>query len=233
MVPAFNVSEGDFHVQQEHKRVLLNYASIEEDSNKYYLLILEEGVGFFGNYRIFTEYGRIERKNIRRQARYFLSLHQAQKEFDKLIKSKKSKGYQEIEIEKKVDCTTIEDSFTIPDTTEEVLSRLKHKVMEFIDENSSKKNRQKKKTVKTPLGIISLNQVEKGVKILEQIESEIKKGTKISKVYTDLSNMYYSVIPCAFDVLVDKNKYKTKDKINLLRIDNFDKLNKHKKLLGI
>lgn len=51
MSVVMNARVEDFSIKVEHDRELLNYASLGKNSNKFYLAVLEEGSGVYGDYR--------------------------------------------------------------------------------------------------------------------------------------------------------------------------------------
>ena len=86
-----------FSMTQIEQRVVLNYVRIQTNSNKFYILEFQEGLGECP-YRIYIEYGRMGSPP-RRHERYFRSRMEARKDFDRTLTSKRKKGYELILIE--------------------------------------------------------------------------------------------------------------------------------------
>lgn len=74
---------------------------------------------------------------------------------------------------------------------------------------------------KMPLGKLSKAQIEKGYKVLEEIEEELKKGGKKASFYVDATNRFYTIVPHDFG----------EQKIPI--IDNMDLLKKKYELLEV
>lgn len=186
MTKAFSLHVKDrpsFSVKQVEQRVVLNYVRIQSNSNKFYMMEFQEGIGDF-SYRIYIEYGRMGRSP-RRHERCFLSRSEAKREFDKILTSKRKKGYELIIIEEEWDkfsCLPLEDS--IPNKTT-------HPYSPSLS-----------LTIHTPLGKLSEMQLHRGIHILSKIEQNRQIGT--SDVM-DLSNEFYSVIPVAFGSQIDRS----------------------------
>ena len=186
MTKAFSLHVKDlpsFSVKQVEQRVVLNYVRIQTNSNKFYMMEFQEGVGDF-SYRIYIEYGRMGRSS-RRHEKCFLSRSEAREEFDKILKSKRKKGYELILIEEEWDKFSrlpLEDS--VPNKT----------IHPYSPSPSL--------SIHTPLGKLSEMQLHRGIHILSEIEQNIHKGTS---GVMDLSNEFYSVIPVVFGSQIDRS----------------------------
>ena len=186
MTKAFSLHVKDrpsFSVKQVEQRVVLNYIRIQTNSNKFYIMEFQEGVGD-GSYCIYIEYGRVGRSP-RRHERCFLSRSEAREEFDKILKSKRKKGYELILIEDEWDkfsCLPLKDS-------------VQNKTIQLYSQYPSL-------SIHTPLGKLSELQIHRGIHILTEIEQNIHNGTND---VIDLSNQFYSVIPVAFGSQIDKS----------------------------
>ena len=186
MTKAFSLHVKDlpsFSVKQVEQRVVLNYVRIQTNSNKFYIMEFQEGVGD-GSYRIYIEYGRVGRSP-RRHERCFLSRSKAKEEFDKILKSKRKKGYELILIEEEWDKFSrlpLDDS--VP-----------NKAIQPYSQSPSL-------SIHTPLGKLSELQIQRGIHILTEIEQNIYNGTDD---VMDLSNQFYSVIPVAFGSQIDRS----------------------------
>ena len=216
MSEAISLSYGDsYSVTSVIRKVTLNYASLGANSNKFYIAELQEGFGG-GNYRIYTEYGRMG-KNPRKEGRYYNGLHEAENAYYDLIQSKKKKGYEEVEI-----AETAEQAFV--KSKEKVdLSTINDKVLKFIGKIYQSTTNFIVSSINTPLGNLSVRQVQRGLRVLAEIEEELdRKNT--GYIYERLSDEFYSIIPVDFGSKVNKSEF---------IIDNYYKLNEKKDLLGV
>lgn len=218
-----NCSHGapSFKVTSVLEKKLLNYASIGENSNKYYKIELQEGVGDFP-YRIYTEYGRVG-KNPRKEGRYYKSYSSAFSDFHKIVSQKEGKGYKEVLI----DDSTLSSQVKINTKTKvpkEDLTQVKDKVLRFIGKLYQNATSYLVKSIETPLGKLSATQVAKGFETLQKIEDLLDRGVKDSREYERYSNEFYSIIPVIFGNKVDPKKF---------LIDDYVKLNDRKDLLGV
>lgn len=221
MASAISLSYDDgpvFSHKNTLKRVVLNYASLGENSNKFYIMELQEGTGEYP-YRIYTEYGRMG-KNPRKEGRYFQEIGSAYIEFDKILSQKEKKGYESIEVN---------DGFNLSPSTRVVsakkakvdLSSIDNKVLKLIGKIYQESTQFLITSIDTPLGKLTANQVAKGLEILKEIEDSLDNGYNN---FEYLSNSFYSIIPVIFGSKIDYNE---------LIIDNYYKLNEKKDLLGV
>jgi predicted DNA-binding WGR domain protein len=172
-----------FSVKQVEQRVVLHYVRIQTNSNKFYIMEFQEGVGDY-SYRIYIEYGRMGRSP-RRHERFFRSRSKAKEEFDKTLNSKRKKGYELILIEEEW------DQFShIP-----MGGSIQNRTINPYPQSPSL-------SIHTPLGKLSEMQLHRGIHILTEIEQNIHHGTDD---VMDLSNQFYSVIPIAFGSQIDKS----------------------------
>ena len=195
MTNAFSLHVKDipsFSVKQVEQRVVLNYVRIQTNSNKFYIMEFQEGVGDC-SYRIYTEYGRMGRSP-RKHERCFLNRLKARDEFDKILTSKRKKGYELIFIEEKWDEFPL-----IP-----MRAPVQKKIIHPISQSPSF-------SIHTPLGKLSEIQIHRGIHILTEIEENIHNGTYD---VIDLSNEFYSVIPVVFGNQIDRSYLlDTKEKV--------------------
>lgn len=207
-----------FNINNVVDKVVLNYASLGENSNKFYIMELQEGSGAYP-YRIYTEYGRMG-KNPRKEGRYFNDRGSAYGEFHKILSQKKGKGYEPVEVD---DGSSFSPSMIkVKEKRTKDLSSVKDKVLKFIGKIYQETTDFLVTSIDTPLGKLSANQVAKGYDILRKIEEDLDTGYTYSLEH--LSNQFYSIIPVAFGSRADYNK---------LIIDDYYKLNEKKDLLGI
>lgn len=223
MVAAVDVRAGQFQAKAVHKQQMLNFASLGENSNKFYFIKLEEGTGV-QPFRVYTEYGRVAQGTPRQQARYFSNQFEAMSEYNKILSSKVKKGYKEIETEDTLSPTVQSVSIKGNQPPKQELSKVKDKVLQFIGGLYTYSTSYLVKAIQTPLGKLSANQVARGLEVLKKIEEELDNGTASSWRYTSLSDEFYSIIPFVFGRSVD---------ITRMRIDTYQKLNDRKDLLGV
>lgn len=210
----------------------LNMLDAIKNSNKFYTIELHEGSN---QYRIFTEYGRVGSNSVR-EVRHTDNLIVAQKEFDKILKSKIKKGYREVAliqsntgsqkgkevIELREDDKKIE---VIKNNIKKVKSNLHPKIQEFVKQIYSEANQKLSylasgnlnNTNSSVLGTLSIVQIDIGRKILQEIADIINNNQNVN--ITDvisISNEYYSSIPRAFGrkITPEGIAIKTIDKIN-------------------
>ena len=94
MTKAFSLHMKDspsFLVNQVEQRVILHYFRIQANSNKFYIMEFQLGVGEY-SYRIYSEYGRVGSPP-RKHERCFLTRLEARNEFDRILSAKRKKGY--------------------------------------------------------------------------------------------------------------------------------------------
>lgn len=200
------------------ERVVLNFASLKDNSNKFYIMELQEGTGEYP-FRVYTEYGRLG-KNPRKEGRYFSGRGSAVVEFDKILTQKQRKGYEKVEVD---DGFSFAPSSRMVSTKEPKvdLSSIADKVLQFIGKIYQTTTQFLVTSIDTPLGKLSANQVAKGLEILAEIESDLDNGYNR---FDRLSNNFYSVIPVSFGSQVNYSKFV---------IDDYYKLNEKKDLLGV
>lgn len=172
-----------FSMKQVEQRLVLNYASIPGNSNKFYIMEFHEGSGEF-SFRIYTEYGRLGRPP-RKQERLFQTRLKAKEEFDRILSSKRKKGYELIVIDEEWD-----ELFHIP-----IRASYQGKAIQSISQFPSI-------SIQTPLGNLSEIQLHRGMQILSEIEAKLHSGTPD---VIRLSNQFYSVIPVVFGNHIDRS----------------------------
>ncbi|PLS19175.1 polymerase [Bacillus sp. M6-12] len=212
------VSSPSFLITNVEQRAVLNYASLGENSNKFYIIEFQEGTGAYP-FRIYTEYGRMG-KAPRQEGRYFSSRWSAREEFEKIISSKRGKGYEHIEVD---------DGFSFAPSVTKVqtktrktdLSKVNDKVLKLIGKLYQEATSYLISSIDTPLGKLSATQVARGLHVLNEIEEKLNKGYRD---FDYLSNQFYSIIPVSFGNKVDYRKF---------LIDDYFKLNEKKDLLGV
>lgn len=198
------------------KKVSLNFFDVTKNSNKFYTIEIHEKNG---NVRVFTDYGRLgvtSKKEIRRVP----DVYSAEHEFDTIKRSKERKGYVEVELAQSntgssaakelIDVTKIKQDKTTKKT--KAKSKLPTEIQEFVKQIFDEANRTLNTLVKgnvssdgaSPLGKLSLNQINKGKSILQQIANILNSNPNAT--YNDvlaLSNEFYRYIPKTFGKKID------------------------------
>lgn len=190
----------------------LNYLDPIANSNKYYTIELHE---CNGRYRIFTDYGRLGASSTK-QVRETDSLFAAETEFERILRSKIKKGYKEVELAQST--TGSKKAQELIDASQiKVVKKSKGRrkksdldpqIQEFVkqifDEAGKKLHTLVKGDASTdgasPLGKLSVKQIEKGRSILQEIADivDYKKGNITINDVLSLSSEYYANIPKVF-----------------------------------
>jgi poly [ADP-ribose] polymerase len=214
-------------------KATLNYLEFGENSNKFYTIEIHEAGG---KYRLFTEYGRVGVSS-RKEVRYPSGLPEAQSEFQKIIKSKEKKGYVKIEIaqattgsqkgKELIDTTLLKEAPAVTKSKSSLSPQIQSFVKQIYDETGQKLNSLVKGDVNSdgasPLGKLSVNQLDKGRAVLQEIADGLnsKKIVSIDESIP-LSNEYYRHIPKAFGRNISKYT---------LAIDSMEKVNEEMDIL--
>lgn len=190
------------------KKTTLNFLDAVNNSNKFYTIELHE---LNGKYRIFTDYGRLGSTS-KKEVRETDSLVVAEKEFNNILKSKKRKGYNEIELAQSLTgsqkARELIDSIEIkPEKEVKIESKLDPAIQEFVKQIFDEAGRKLSYLVKgnfssdgaSPLGKLSSNQINKGRKILLEIADIINSKQKVeTKDVIEYTNKYFASIPKVF-----------------------------------
>lgn len=220
MAQAVAVVHKDFQKKKELKKDILNFASLGANSNKFYILELQEGIGI-QPFAVYCEYGRLG-STPQRKHRFFGTEHEAQREYQKIKRSKESKGYKVVDIQ---DQAVGQVQIDVKDTRKKEVGQIKNKVHRLIGKLYQSATSYLVSAIQTPLGKVSGTQVAKGLTVLKKIEDILDGGGTLDTNRLErLSDEFYSVIPVPFGSRVDKNKF---------MIDNYVKLNERKDLLGV
>ncbi|MBB6446188.1 WGR domain-containing protein [Bacillus benzoevorans] len=190
-----------FAIKQVEQRVVLNYVSFLGNSNKFYVMEFHEGSGEY-TFRIYTEYGRLGRPP-RKQERYFQTRFKAKKEFDRILSSKRKKGYEIIVIDEEWD-----ELFLNP-----IRTPYQGKMIHPYSQAPTI-------SLQTPLGNLSEIQLHRGLQILTEIEEKLHNGSTNDVIA--LSNQFYSVIPVVFESQIDRS----------FLLDHLEKVKETKEKLG-
>jgi poly [ADP-ribose] polymerase len=137
--------------------------------------------------------------------RYYDSLEDARKDFDKIVKSKKKKGYTEIDVAQRVygseEAKKITKAVTLTnvDTLIKPVSSLHTKVQYLITELFGSVNATISSILRCPLGQLTNAQVQKGRDLLVEAQSILDNNKKLStKNISELeriTNDFYASIP--------------------------------------
>lgn len=197
-----------FSVHKVIERVVLNFVSLQHNSNKFYIIELHKATAESDYpFRIYTEYGRIG-KSPRKEGRYYRNQGSATDEFYHIVSSKRSKGY--LEIEEAVNANPSPTTFTFPYKLPKTDSNnTNQKFFRSMWRRYQATKRSQAFSVSTPIGYVSAKQVEKGLEILHQIEEKLAGESDVDFEY--LSNQFYSVIPISLGIKVDYQKYLIND----------------------
>lgn len=221
------------NVVESIKRWTLNFTDVINNNNKYYNMEVVKSAD--NKFYLFTQYGRVGGTAAKEYRSCDDQFH-AEKEGDKIIKSKLKKGYVEVKLAKsdvgsevgktKIDTkTTIESLQKAGVKIEEKESVIKSKLhpevqelvrtwfgvtQEFIDLNLDVK--------KCPLGQLSLDQITKGKDILDEARKIIHSSKPDIQELNSLTNQYYSNIPHNFGY--------TRLNPDVLRLDSDIKIDK-------
>lgn len=204
------------------KKDVLNYAAMSANSNKFYILeLVQEGPNTF---KVCIQYGRMGQKP-RTLEHEFSSEYQANHFYTSQKYKKEAKGYCAVEIDDtKSTGPVVVQTKTSKNAKEKALENIDNKVLKMIGRLYDYATAYVTQNVSTPLGQLSAKQVVKGYQILEEIEQELLKKNGTRKDFEQLSNKFYTTIPVIFGRQV---------RINQMMIDDFNKLNQRKDLLGV
>jgi poly [ADP-ribose] polymerase len=215
MVKSFKI--GDFRAPKfatDYKvidQVVLNCTNIQGNNNKFYSMELQKSNG---DYRIYTHYGRVGDCGVK-EGRYVIksevkpkkkqTLDEAAKqaalnEYQKILKSKQKKGYHVVEIE----AADVGSAKAKVKTTSVKCSSLDERVQSLVEQIYNEASASLTSAIRTPLGALSLSQIEKGYDKLEQIRKAIKSRRR--KKLAELTSEFYSLIPQRFSGRIDPDE---------------------------
>jgi poly [ADP-ribose] polymerase len=198
------------------KEELLNFASLEGNNNKFYKIQLVEIDST--HFDVYAEYGRVGAVNPQKDRKTFVHVDLAEKQYEKKLKEKIKKGYHPIITADKDD--SVNGNVDVKKNNPVV----KDEVLKLIGRLFDYSKSYVKKSITTPLGNLSKPQVEKGRKVLKEIEKLLDSGVSSSDVFLKLSDEFYAAIPYVFGYKVD---------MSIMLIDNYRKLNQRKDLLDV
>lgn len=234
------------------KKATLQVTDIKTNKNKYYAVELHSALNKF---RVYTHYGRTDDLDSNpnagaRESRYFNSLEEAEVFYNKIYKEKTSskKGYKELNLasskigSKKTigqssgvidDKTLLKLAEKIPAAKTSIIT-LAAEIQEIVSYLYSEATNALVSTVnatitangiETPLGVLTLGQIDKGQIILDNLAEALDKKKKSSNDLIELSGDFYTVIPHKFG--------RSKEAANLAIIDSAFKLNEKQETLQL
>jgi len=198
--------EGSYSVEKVNE---LNFfdlsgenANTKGTSNKMYhaeLHIAKQGP----KAQIFTMWGATGTVQ-RKEWRYYNSINDAKKDYEKILKGKRKKGYKDIDVAQRVIGSEDAKKITKPVKLKNMdkvatSSKLHSETSRLISSLIGSTNNFVKATLKCPLGQLSNDQIESGRKCLDDARSIIGDGIQITpakeKKLLDITNQFYALIP--------------------------------------
>ena len=206
------------------KKAVLQVTDLKNNNNKYYGIELHtsaQGCRVFTHYGRTDDLENDPNAGAK-ESRYFASLGEAQVEYDSIYKQKtsKSKGYQEVSLASSkigsqqargqssghVDDKTLSKgasgasdapkasvkSSTLSDGVQEMVKYIYAEATTALTSTVAAKITAN--GIETPLGVLTVGQVEKGEQILDEINQAVKAKASHSRL-EDLSGEFYSAIP--------------------------------------
>lgn len=198
------------------KKAVLQVTDLKANNNKYYALE-QHSAQLKGKsvHRVFTHYGRTDdlEQNPEagmRESRYFDTAEEAQREYEKLFKAKTgtSKGYQEVQLASaKIGSAKARESAaavalkpkkqaapsSLPEALQALVSYIYAEATEKLTTTVSANITSD--GIETPLGALTLAQIAKGEKILDDLYHLFQTGTATKKQLQEGSGDFYSAIP--------------------------------------
>lgn len=177
--------------------------NITKNSNKFYHA--EVQVGSDGSSRVYTIYGRVG-KTSAANYRYFGSEAQCVREYEKLISKKQNRKkdpYVEVELaitavgsDSAKDIKKAMTGINVSSKKKVTQSKLHSEVQRLIGSWFKDTGNFIKMNLKCELGQLTVEQIEKGRKILDECKDKVNSKLQISdKEYDNLTSMFYSLIP--------------------------------------
>lgn len=210
------------------KKAVLQVTDIKTNKNKYYAVELHTAKNKFRVYTHYGRTDDLDSNPNAgaRESRYFDNIHEAQGTYDKIYREKTSakKGYKELNLaSSKIGSrkTMGQSSGTIDDKTLKKLAdndktpaskkvpviTLHKDIQDIVSYLYSEATNALTSTVnatitangiETPLGVLTLGQIDKGQLVLDQIANAMGKKKKDNETLTELSGQFYTEIPHRF-----------------------------------
>ena len=227
--PAF---PNKFDVKQ---KAALQVTDIKTNRNKYYAVELHVGkLKGKDVFRVYTHYGRTDDlekdpSSGQRESRYFDTLDEAVRAYDKIYRQKTSpaKGYKELSLASSNIGSDLSRGTSTGDVDDKTIEKLAKNAKKAAKKKKAKKAKRTTlpspvqklvryiydeatnaltttvnakitaNGIETPLGILTLGQIEKGEDILQELYSVFKKRNSAKKrtQLEDLSSEFYTVVP--------------------------------------
>lgn len=240
----------DFEVT---KKAVLQVTDIKTNRNKYYAVELHTAKNKYRVYTHYGRTDDLDTNPDAgaRESRYFDSAGEAESIYSKIYKEKTSatKGYKELNLASSkigsrktmgqssgvIDDKTLQKladktppsaqapTIIIPTDIQEIVSYLYSEATNAL--TSTVNATITANGIETPLGVLTLGQIDKGQDVLEQIAKSYEKKKKDHDELTDLSGQFYTVIPHKFG--------RTKEAAQLAVIDTADKINEKQDTLQL
>lgn len=206
------------------KKAVLQVTDIKSNKNKYYCVELHSATK---KYRVYTHYGRTDDLDSNpnagiRESRYYSSVEEAERGYNKIFAEKTSprKGYKEVnlasskigskqtigkssgEVDEK---TLLKMSST--DTPEVKKSTIAKEIQNLVSYLYQEATNALTSTVnasitangiETPLGVLTIGQIEKGQDVLDQLSDALQKKKIVKDDLIQLSGDFYTIIPHKF-----------------------------------
>lgn len=235
------------------KKAVLQVTDIKTNRNKYYAVELHSAKNKFRVYTHYGRTDDLDTNPNAgaRESRYCSSLMEAQSIYDKIYKEKTSakKGYKELALASSkigsrksvgqssgtIDEKTLKklaDQDTAPVSVPKIT--LHKDIQDIVSYLYSEATNALISTVnatitangiETPLGVLTLGQIDKGQEVLDQIAASLSKKKKDSDKLTELSGDFYTVIPHRFG--------RSKEQALLAVIDSPTKINEKQDTLQL
>lgn len=207
------------------KKAVLQVTDIKTNRNKYYAIELHSNKN---KYRVFTHYGRTDDLDSNpnagaRENRYCSSLSEAEALYTKIYNEKTStrKGYKELSLASskigshksvgqssgEIDAKTLKKLADKQPTPSAPIISLPTQVQEIVKLLYNEATNALTSTInasitangiETPLGVLTIGQIEKGQAVLDQLAEAFGKSKKDQDLLTQLSGDFYTVIPHRF-----------------------------------
>ncbi|GAM21699.1 hypothetical protein SAMD00019534_048740 [Acytostelium subglobosum LB1] len=188
-----------YEVIMEHT---LQFTSLGDNNNKYYILELHEGVSPSGQnvYRLYTNYGRTDGKATK-ESRHPNNLSDALNLYSSVYNEKTKKGYQPVSLSAaKITSKSDSASQLAPAAPSKLHPQLQDLISCLFQEATAHLAMQASVSItangiETPLGVLSMSQVEKGEAILDKLHAELKSSTPLNSRIEQYSSEFYTTIP--------------------------------------
>lgn len=241
---------GDFEVV---KKAVLQVTDIKTNKNKYYAVELHSAKNKYRVYTHYGRTDDLDTNPNAgaRESRYCSSLSEAEGLYNKIYSEKTStrKGYKEVNLaSSKIGSkkTLGQSSGTIDDKTLKKLAdndketkkapivTLHTDIQDIVSYLYSEATNALVSTVnatitangiETPLGVLTMGQIDKGQAVLDQLVEAFEKKKKSKDELTDLSGQFYTVIPHRFG--------RSRDQAQLAVLDTAEKLNEKQDTLQL